>query len=117
MWPFPKRIPKNITFNFGGELWDGGTLILYGKASNGRQHEVRINQRMFSGRRGKPGRLCFDGRLVKPRSQLERQILELLHRSGIDTSDSPCSDKKVKRVLGRIIGFVGSEDYLKHMQQ
>ena len=75
------KIPENLTFQEAAYAFDGGSIMLILKGSEGQDYDFTLAQHAFREPEmymNIPGRLYFDGNLIGIRSKEEEIILKIV---------------------------------------
>jgi hypothetical protein len=99
---------------------DGGTITIEGISDEGTPHILSLAQRTFP--RNDAGCLYFNKGIVPIRSELERQVINLLKNANISyrprepepTDRSPLyaeQEDNIRRLCAKVIAFVESDEY------
>ena len=121
-------LPKSISIIGSDGYFDGGTTFLYAKTEQDSELEIKITQHTFSvefpflyrwiGRFiplvNKPGRLYFDGHLIRPKSKKERRIIQLLESATIiDANNIEHDYSDTAEDVAKCLAYLRSPDYLR----
>ena len=120
------NLPKSISIIGSDGYFDGGTTFLYAKTDQDSKLEIKITQHTFSvefpflyrwiGRFislvNKPGRLYFDGHLIRPLSKKERRIIQLLESATIiDANNIEHDYSDTAEDVAKCLTYLRSADY------